>query len=109
MDYAATKLAYLSDHFDVVFDTVGALAPRPAPALLSQNGCFRPLNFGLREIMAALLNPLRSRKVRLAVKTDRTEHLVDLIRMIKEGKIEPQIHQMLSLDHAPAAQLLPHG
>ena len=47
--------------------------------------------------------------VRLAVKTDRTEHLVDLIRMIKEGKIEPQIHQMLSLDHAPAAQLLPHG
>lgn len=39
MDYAATKLADLSDHFDVVFDTVGALAPRPAPALLSQNAC----------------------------------------------------------------------
>lgn len=53
--------------------------------------------------MATLLNPLRSRKVRLAVKTDRTEHLVDLIPMVKEGKIESQIHQMLSLDHAQAA------
>ena len=109
MGYAATKLADLSDHFDVVFDTVGALAPRPALALISQNGCLRPLNFGLREIMAALWNPLRSLKVRLAVKTDCARHLVDLIPMVKEGKIEPQIHQMLSFDHAPAAQLLPHG
>ncbi|MEM9238522.1 MAG: hypothetical protein AAGB07_00990 [Pseudomonadota bacterium] len=57
----------------------------------------------------SLLNPLRSLKVRLAVKTDCARHLVDLIRMIKEGKIEPQIHQMLSLDRDQAAQLLPHG
>ena len=59
--------------------------------------------------MAALLNPLRSLKVRLTVNPDRARHLVDLIPMVKEGKIESQIHQMLSLDHAPAAQLLPHG
>lgn len=86
-----------------MFDTVGVLRLKQVLALLELNGSFWPLNFGLREIAHALLNPLRSRKVGIAVNPDRAKDLVELVEMVKQGKLEPQIDKLFPLGRAEAA------
>lgn len=54
LDYRTAELAGLGQSFDAVLDTFGALSVRQAWALLRPGGVFVPLNFGLREIVAAL-------------------------------------------------------
>lgn len=106
IDYSVTNISDLSERFDVVFDTVGALRPGQALALLAPNGSFWPLNFGVREIFSAFLNPLRSRKVRLAVNPDRGKDLIDLAHMVEQGTVAPQIDTLFPLERAQAAHAL---
>lgn len=103
IDYQETNIAALPDRFDVIFDTVGALTPREARRMLMDGGIFLPLNFGLREIGAALLNGLRARKIHLAVNDDTAEDLRRLSKLLESGALRPMIDTRYQLEDAARA------
>ena len=103
IDYRKTDLASLSGGYDVVFDTFGAVFPKLSRSLLVEGGLFLPLNFGLREIGAALLNSFRKRKIRLAVNEDRREDMERLVTLIEQGKLRPVVDTVYPLEEAQHA------
>lgn len=103
IDYKTTVLASIPERFDLIFDTVGALSPRASRRLLSAGGLFLPLNFGFRELRAAMLNPLRSRKIKLAVNGDKTEDLERVAQMVDAGTLRPIIDTLYPLEEARRA------
>ena len=102
VDYRKTDLANLGS-FDVVFDTFGSISPALSRALLVEGGLFLPLNFGLPEIGAALLDRFRSRKIRLAVNADRMEDMERLATLIEDGKLRPVVDSVYPLSDAARA------
>lgn len=103
IDYRQTDPASLEGGYDVVFDTFGAISPKLSRRLLIEGGLFLPLNFGLREMGAALLNSFRAKKIRLAVNEDRMEDMVRVAELIEEGKIRPVIDKVYPLKQAADA------
>ncbi|MHC4434659.1 MAG: NAD(P)-dependent alcohol dehydrogenase [Planctomycetota bacterium] len=103
IDYRKTDLATLERGFDVVFDTFGGTSPKVSRSLLVDGGLFLPLNFGLREIGAALVNRFRSRKIRLAVNEDRREDMVRLAELVEAGELRPVIDSVYPLEEAADA------
>lgn len=103
VDYRKTDIARSDERFDVVFDTIGVLSPRQSRRLLVTGGVFLPLNFGLRELGAALLNFLRSRKIRIAVNEDTAEGLSRLSALVDEGRLRPVVDQRFTLADAARA------
>lgn len=103
IDYRQTDLETLAGRYDVVFDTFGAISPKLSRRLLVEGGLFLPLNFGLREIGAALLNRFRNRKIRLAVNEDRMADMVRLAELIEAGKLRPVIDTVYPLEEAADA------
>lgn len=89
--------------FDVILDTVGVLSPAAARARLTPRGLFLPLNFSMRELGAAMLNPFRSRKIKLAVNDDRAEDLLQLNALIQAGRLRPVIDSVFPLERAAEA------
>ncbi|MEO0916516.1 MAG: NAD(P)-dependent alcohol dehydrogenase, partial [Pseudomonadota bacterium] len=106
VNYRATDIATLGGRFDVVFDTFGAIAPKVSRGLLTEGGVFLPLNFGLREIGALLLNRFRDRKIHLAVNEDRLEDMVRLADLVDQGKLRPVLDTVFPLDEAAQAHAL---
>jgi NADPH:quinone reductase-like Zn-dependent oxidoreductase len=103
IDYRQSDLTTLASGFDVVFDTFGSISPRLSRRLLAEGGLFLPLNFGLREIGAALLNRFRNRKIRLAVNEDRLEDMMRLAELVEEGKLRPVIDSVHPMEEAAEA------
>jgi len=103
IDYRKTDLATLGAGFDVVFDTFGSISPRLSRRLLVDGGLFLPLNFGLKEIGAMLLNSFLSRKIRLAVNEDRMDDMARLAELVEEGMLRPVIDSVYALEDAEAA------
>lgn len=103
VDYRKTDLSSLGGGFDVVFDTFGSISPALARALLVEGGLFLPLNFGLPEIGAALLDRFRSRKIRLAVNADRMEDMERLAQLVEDGKLHPVVDSVYPLSEAARA------
>ncbi|MEM6634684.1 MAG: NAD(P)-dependent alcohol dehydrogenase [Pseudomonadota bacterium] len=103
IDYQATRMESVSARFDLILDTFGALSPRLARRLLVPGGLFLPLNFGLAELGAALLNPLRDRKIRIAVNGDKSEDLERLADLVQSGDVRPVIDTCYLLEDAARA------
>lgn len=103
IDYRKTDLATLGAGFDVVFDTFGSISPRLSRRLLVDGGLFLPLNFGLKEIGAMLLNSFLSRKIRLAVNEDRMDDMARLAELVEERMLRPVIDSVYALEDAEAA------
>lgn len=103
IDYRRTTVRDWPEGFDLVFDTVGALSPRHARGLLRDGGLFLPLNFGLRELGAVLLNPLRSSRIRLAVNEDTAEGLRQLSKLVEDGRLRPVIDSRYPMAEAARA------
>ncbi|MEM9231907.1 MAG: zinc-binding dehydrogenase [Pseudomonadota bacterium] len=103
LNYKTTKLSDIVDRFDVILDTVGVVAPRQARKLLRREAFFLPLNIGLREFVAALLNPFFDRKVRLAVNPNTPKDLEHLAGLVRNGKVQPIIDTVYPLSEASAA------
>lgn len=103
IDYRASPLSQWPQDFDVILDTIGTLTPKDAWQLLRKNGLFLPLNFGLREIGAALLNPFLNKKTRLAVNKDTPEGLAQLSNLVQSGQLRPVIDSRFPLAQAELA------
>ncbi len=103
IDYRQTDLATLGGGFDVVFDTYGSISPALSRRLLVEGGLFLPLNFGLREIGAALLNRFRSHKIRLSVNEDRMEDMERLAALVEEGTLRPVLDTVYPFEDAARA------
>ncbi|MDJ0637961.1 MAG: NAD(P)-dependent alcohol dehydrogenase [Paracoccaceae bacterium] len=103
IDYRRTDLETLDGGYDVVFDTFGSISPRLSRRLLVEGGLFLPLNFGMREIGAAILNSFRNRKIRLAVNEDRMNDMIRLVELIEDGKLRPVIDRVYPFEEAADA------
>ena len=103
LNYKRTKLSEISDRFDVILDAVGVVSPRQARKLLRRGGLFLPLNVGLRELVAAVLNPFFDRKIRLAVNPNTGEDLLQIAELVRGGEVQPVIDTVYPLSEASAA------
>lgn len=103
VDYKTVDITTLGSQFEVVFDTFGAVSPKMSRDLLVEGGLFLPLNFGLPEISAALLNGFRDRKIRLAVNPDRMEDMERLAQMIADGALRPAVDSVYPIEEAAQA------
>lgn len=103
LNYKTTKLSNIADRFDVILDAVGVVAPRQARKLQRRGGLFLPLNVGLRELVAALLNPVFDRKIRLAVNPNTAKDLLPLAGLVRDSKVQPVIDTVYPLSEAPKA------
>ena len=106
VNYQATDLGSINGRFDLILDTVGVVSPRLSRHLLHPGGLFLPLNIGLREMGAALLNPLRSRKIRLGVNSNTANDLERLVELVRAGSLRPVIDSVFGMQAAAAAHYL---
>ena len=109
VDYTATDVSKLGARFDLILDTVGALSPSEAFKLLKTGGTFLPLNMGLREIGAVLLNRFRDETIKLGVNEDKAEDLATLNALIEDRKLRPLIDHVYPLDRASEAHARVEG
>lgn len=103
LNYKTTKLSDIVDRYDIILDTVGVVAPRQARKLLRRGGLFLPLNVGMRELLAALLNPFFDRNVRLAVNPNNAKDMERLAGLVHDGKVQPVIDTVYPLSAASTA------
>jgi NADPH:quinone reductase-like Zn-dependent oxidoreductase len=88
VDYRETAVGDLSGPYDVVFDTVGAIAyPRRAHA--GAGGRFVPLNFGLSDMGHARQARRNGHKVILKVNGDTKESLARLTGWMRRASCAP--------------------
>ena len=103
VDYRAVDIAKLAARFDLTLDAVGGLTPAAGLGLLKADGVFLPLNYGLPEIGATLLNAFRRRKIKLAVNDDTADDLAALSALVEQGDLKPVIDGVYPLEDAAAA------
>jgi NADPH:quinone reductase-like Zn-dependent oxidoreductase len=103
LNYKKTKFPDIVDRFDVILDTVGVATPRQARKLLRQGGLFLPLNFGMRELVAALLNSFFDRKIRITVNPNTAKDLQRLAGLVRDRRVRPVIDTVYPLSEASAA------
>ena len=103
LNYETVKLSEIKDRFDIILDTVGVVSQKQARGLLRRNGLFLPLNVGMRELLAAALNPFFDRKIRLAVNPNTAQDLGQLAGLVRDGKVQPVIDTIYPLTEASAA------
>ncbi len=103
LNYKTIKLSEIKDRFDIILDTVGVVSPKQARGLLRRNGLFLPLNVGMRELLAAALNPFFDRKIRLTVNPNTAQDLRQLSRLVRDGKVQPVIETVYPLAEASVA------
>jgi len=103
INYRATDLGEINGRFDIILDTVSVVSPRKSRHLLHPGGLFLPLNIGLREVGAALLNPIRGRKIRLGVNKNSAIDLERLLELVGAGSLRPVIDSVFGIHHAAAA------
>ena len=103
-DYRAGPYLFKGDDFDVIFDTVGAATFDQAKMALAPTGVFVPLNFGLPEIMAALLTSrTNGQRVKIGVNEDRAADLQVLVNMWRTGGLRPVIDREYPMEDVVAA------
>ncbi|MEM7303146.1 MAG: NAD(P)-dependent alcohol dehydrogenase [Pseudomonadota bacterium] len=104
VDYKTTDLAFLSQKFDVIFDTFGSLSFKETQKILTDEGLFLPLNFSLGEAFVNLLTGwTRKKKMMTGVNGDRREDLSELVGLIQCGKLKPVVDKAYELEDIRSA------
>lgn len=101
-DYRAGPYLHPSDQFDVILDTVGAVDFAKARTALARSGVFIPLNFGVKEMLQALLNRSGPR-IKIGVNDDTRADLETLVALSAAGQLRPVIDRIYPLEQAVQA------
>ncbi|SMX32292.1 NAD(P)-dependent alcohol dehydrogenase [Actibacterium lipolyticum] len=110
IDYATEDFTQSQQQFDVILDTVGVTNFRRSRRVLSKNGVFIPLNFGLREVFQSVwTRAFGAQKVLVGVSGDTKADLEELKQMIAQGQVAPIIDRVFPLDEVPAAHRYVEG
>ncbi|MDF0596986.1 NAD(P)-dependent alcohol dehydrogenase [Psychromarinibacter halotolerans] len=94
IDYRDTDVTRGSDRFDVVLDTAGVLTWRGVRRILSPNGRFAPLEFGLRDVLRGLF----TKRVRVGVTSETRESMAQLADMLADGSVRAVIDSRFALE-----------
>ncbi len=110
VDYTQDDVTQSNARFDLIFDTVGALSFARARKILTGDGTFLPLNFGLGDVPRALVPRwLRRQRFVLNVNPDRREDLETLVQMIQTKKLRPVIDTVYPFEDIQAAYVHVEG
>lgn len=91
-------------HYDVILDTVGAAGFRRARAALRPGGVFVPLNFGLGDVLSALVSRFAGdRRMRVTVSGESAEDMARIAAMVEAGRLRPVIDSVHPFDRIAAA------
>jgi NADPH:quinone reductase-like Zn-dependent oxidoreductase len=94
IDYRERDPRGLDGPFDVIFDTVGALAYPDAAGMLARGGRFVPLNFGLADAGHIRRARRNGHQVILRVNGDSKEGLRRLAHLVEQGLLRPVIDRV---------------
>lgn len=104
IDYATWDRTAETARYDVVLDTIGTMDFGGIKRMLTPNGVFVPLNFGLREVWQSLVTAHRSKfggkRVVVGVSGDTQADLAWLAALLESGQIKPVIDS-----HYPLAKI----
>lgn len=104
VDYRTTDLAGLSQRFDVIFDTVGALSFAAAKGLLGPRGLFLPLNFSAADLPRALFSGRKGGpRMVLHVSGDTREQAETVAGLVAAGRLKPVLDEVYPMDRIGAA------
>lgn len=110
VDYATSDVSSLTPRFDVVFDTVGAMTFDQARQIMTHTGVFLPLNFGLREMVQALIARFqKGPRMKIGVNADRKPDLQVLSDWMVAGQLQAVIGARYGLSGIRAAHALVQG
>lgn len=110
IDYSQQDFTRGDRRYDVILDTVGVTRFGRVRRVLTSRGRFVPLNFGLRELVAALLAPLRGgQRVVINVSGDKREDLELVANLLQSGKLRPVIDRRFALDEIVEAHRRTEG
>lgn len=97
IDYTVTPVAQISEPFDVVVDTVGAVSTRAGRALLADDG-------SLVLVLASLWQVITARgRIKAGVSGSRPEHMARLLALVASGELDPVIQESMPLDEIARA------
>ncbi|MGI3186535.1 NAD(P)-dependent alcohol dehydrogenase [Nioella aestuarii] len=100
VDYRVTDIATLSERFDLIFDTVGAISFSTAKGLLAERGLFLPLNFGIGDVPRALLSGFGGgKRMKLHVNGDSRALAETVADLVLAGDLRPLIDRVYPFDN----------
>lgn len=99
VDYKKVDLTSLTENFDIIFDTYGAVSFAQARNILSDAGLFLPLNFSLGEALANLaIGWMHKQRMVTAVNGDTREDMQELNLLFQQGKLRPVVDKVYRFD-----------
>ncbi len=101
IDYTRQDFTKSGKHWDLVFDTVGKTRFATVKRVLTAQGIYLPIEFGLREIAQALIT--ERGRVKVGVSGDSQDDLDYLAGLLAQGTLRPVIDARFPLEQTADA------
>lgn len=103
INYTSTDIATLSERFDIVADTVGALDFAAAQKLLNTNGRYLAIAGTLKEMLMALRPDADGKRMIAGPAEERVDDVAELARLAAAGIYWPHIDRVYPFSAMPEA------
>ncbi|WP_029041879.1 NAD(P)-dependent alcohol dehydrogenase [Cucumibacter marinus] len=98
IDYKQTDFTRGSARYDLVFDTAGVTDFASVKPVLTENGQFIPLEFGIREMRQAMFSGKSGKRIKIGVNGDKREDLETLAGLMQRGALSAVIDSRYGLE-----------
>ena len=103
IDYHTADLTRLTERFDVIADTVGAMDFATAQKLLRPNGRYLAIAGAMKEMLGSLRKGPEGKRMIAGPADERLEDIVELGRLAALGQFRPHIDKVYAFTDMPAA------